>query len=103
MARRFSTSQRIDLSFAGKGWETAYIELAIPSYGELRAVTKLEGTDQEKAEAMLTFLTDHFVSGKAPDNGIEVDLVAGDIGYMPITVVTKCISHVTGEELVSPN
>jgi hypothetical protein len=102
--RRFTAANRVSLSFVGTGWENAYVDVSIPSYGAIRQLASTSAeTDTERADAMLTLVQDQFVSGKAPVGEVMVDLTAEDIADLPVTAFERIVQVVTAKVPADPN
>lgn len=100
---RFQLTQKIDLSEISEGWNDAYVEISLPSYGEVQAVTQIDTSNEAAgAEAMMNFIKDHFVSGQLPENGKLVDLTSDDVKDLPLPVIGRITQKLLGEESLDP-
>lgn len=105
---RFRSIKKVSLASVGTGWEDAYVEVSIPNFAEAKAVATVkqpETTEEQLAyaETVLTFLKDHFVGGKAPDESGLVELKADDLSELPVNAVSLVRESLLGEGAISPN
>ena len=97
MEKRFDITKKVDLSYIGDSWKDCYIELSLPSYGEIKKSALAEGTDEEKLERALKQVEDLFIKGYAISEGNKVEIVKEDFINFPIEILTKCIQAISGQ------
>ena len=96
---KFDITKKVPLEY--EGWEDCYIELSLPSIGDLKGMSTDEKTpDSEKLEKALEALSKLFKKGFAVSSGERVEIKAEDLKDLPIDVLTTCFKAISGD--ISP-
>lgn len=101
---KFQIVRKFSLEHLGEEWKNCYINFSSLTYNEWNALVDM-GIDEatasiseiKKASAgVIKFLEGHFVDGMGFSEGKEVKLTVEDLGELPIEVLKKAVSFLSG-------
>ncbi len=92
--------RRVPLDFVGPDWSDAYVDLRYLTWADTKRIREGSAaqTDEDKAvEALLTTLSDVFVSGKAvADDGQLIDITAADLASLDMDTLGRLYQAALG-------
>lgn len=111
----FVIKKRIELAWAGEGWEEAFVEFSDFSYKDNSRLLKLrkkarqveggKAKDEEVdklSEDMMAIVLSKFLSGKGFDGERLVDITKSNFPELPFSIINHIITELQ-KGIVSPN
>ncbi len=95
---KFEITKKIPLEY--EGWKDCYLEFSLPSFGDLKDITKGDIKDSEKAKKALETIEKLFKSGFGMSEGKRIEVKKEDLKDIPVKVLTDCFRAISGE--ISP-
>ena len=92
---RFDITKKIPLEY--EGWQDCYLEFFLPTFNDIKSLTGENQSDEEKVQSGLDALKKMYKSGYAMSDGKRVEIAKDDVDNLPVEVLNKCLSVVSGE------
>ena len=99
---KFQIVRKFPLEHLGEEWKSCYINFSSLTYNEWVKIADIgvDAEDLSKAKEvsgyLLKLLEEHFVDGIGISGGKEVKLTAKDLGELPLEVLGKAVSFLSG-------
>ncbi len=94
---KLDITKRLSLAEYGEPWKECYLEFSMPAFKDIKGISGKDKTEEEIVEDGIDRLKNLFVKGRAIAGGKEVDVTADDIKDLPMDLINKALSLISGD------